>query len=150
MSDRPRISTLCVAAAMVLAFIATASALAQTTPILAGPWASHQAGYGHVRPRTVFNGGDPTGLVTHIHWRSWGGAKAIGTGTTDYVGPNQSVATGTQESARIIAFHLGSCHGRRAYDAIEWYFPAHGGRFSAGTYIDACTGTYYQGGKPLP
>jgi hypothetical protein len=98
----------------------------------------------------VFNGGDPTGLVSDIHWATWGGAKAIGTGTSDYVGPTQSVASGTEESARIVAFHLGTCHGRRAYDAVEWYFPQHGNRFSAGTYIDPCTGTYFQGGRSQP
>jgi hypothetical protein len=150
MSGHPPIRALCVCAAAVLAALCAASALAQPIPILAGPWAPNQKGYGHARPGTVFNGGDPTGLVTHIHWSSWGGAKAIGTGTSDYVGPNQSVAMGTEEPARIVAFHLGSCHGRRAYDAVEWYFLLHDGRFSAGTYIDPCTGTYYQGGKPQP
>jgi hypothetical protein len=121
----------------------------KTTPILAGPWASYQRGYGHARPSTVDNGGDPTGVVTHIHWKSWGRSQAIGTGISDYVGPNQSVATGTEETARIVAFHLGTCHGRRAYDAIEWYFPQHGDHFMPGDYIDPCTGTYYQNGKPV-
>lgn len=150
MPNRGSRHALFASATAALAFICVASALAQTTPILAGPWVSHQSGYGRSRPSRIFNGGDPTGLVTRIHWTSWGGARAIGTGTSDYVGPTQSVATGTQESARVVAFHLGSCHGRRAYDAIEWYFPQHGDRFSGGNYIDPCTGTYYQDGKPQP
>jgi hypothetical protein len=102
-----------------------------------------------VRPTTVFNGGDPTGLVSGIRWSSWGGAQAIGTGRSDYVGPHQSVAAGSQEPARIVAFRLGICRGRRAYDAVEWYFPEHGQHFSPGSYIDACTGGYYEGGSPL-
>jgi opacity protein-like surface antigen len=149
MTDHPAVRA--ALAAVVSAAICTASALAATTtPILGGPWAPNQRGYGQVRPRTVDNNGDPTGRVTDIHWTTWGGTKAIGTGMSDYVGPNQSVAGGTEESARIVAFHLGSCHRRRAYDAIEWYYPQHGQRFSAGGYLDPCNGRYYRGGKPLP
>ncbi len=120
-----------------------ASAVAGVQPILAGPYAPHQKGYGHVRPVTIYNGGDPTGLIEHIHWQSWGGTQAVGTGIAEYVSPTQSVAEGTQESARVVAFQLGRCHGRRAYDAIEWYFPAHGQRFNPRQYIDGCTGKYY-------
>jgi len=143
------VRALSVSAAVAVTVGVTAGALAASTPILAGPWAPHQTGYGHARPATVDNNGDPTGRVTQIHWSTWGGASAVGGGISDYVGPNQSVAQGSEESARIVAFHLGRCHGRRAYDAVEWYFPQHGQRFTAGTYIDPCTGAYYQGGKPL-
>jgi len=47
----------------------SAAALAAgAVPILAGPAAPRiEQGYGHVRPATVFNGGDPTGLVSGIH-----------------------------------------------------------------------------------
>jgi hypothetical protein len=140
-----------VAAGLALFFAAGAAALAaEALPILAGPAVPRiEQGYGHVRPATVFNGGDPTGLVSSIHWSSWGGAQAIGTGRSDYVGPHQSVAAGSEEPARIVAFRLGICRGRRAYDAVEWYFPEHGQHFSPGSYIDACTGGYYVGGVPL-
>jgi hypothetical protein len=113
------------------------------SPILAGPWSSGQVGYGHAKPVTIFNGGDPTGLVTHIDWTDWGHAEAIGTGTAEYVGPTHSVASGTEESARIVVFHLAVCHGHAAYNAIEWYFPQHGQHFKPNTYIDPCTGAYY-------
>jgi hypothetical protein len=133
-----------VALASALGGILVASALgAAVQPILAGPWAPHQEGYGHAKPSTIFNGGDPTGLMLHIHWSSWGAERAVGTGIAEYVGPHQSVAEGSQEIARVVAFQLGSCHGRRAYDAIEWYFPQHGERFSARRYINPCTGDYY-------
>ena len=119
--------------------------------VLAGPWAPGQHGYGHVKPRTIFNGGDPTGLVKAIHWSSWGGPRATGTGTALWVGPHQIVAQGKFETgARIVLFQRGRCHGRSAYNAIEWYFPQHGQKFSAGTYINACTGTYYMDGQPDP
>jgi len=87
-------------------------------------------------------------VVTRIHWLSWGAAQAVGTGTAEWVGPHQIVADGTQESAKVVLFQLGRCHGRPAYDAIEWFFPQHGERFNAGDYINSCTGTYYDKGRP--
>ena len=109
-------------------------------PVLGMPWAQNQQGYGQVRPATIFNGGDPTGLVQSVTWSSWGGASAVGTGTAEYVGPGQSVADGTEARAEVVAFRLGSCAGKKAYRAIEWYFPAHGQHFDPTRYIDTCTG----------
>jgi hypothetical protein len=103
---------------------------------------AHGEGFGQVRPATIFNGGDPTGLVAHITWKSWGSAKASGTGRSDYVGPSQSVATGTEERATVVAFNLGTCHGRLMYRAVEWYFPQHGQAFDPHRYENICTGTY--------
>jgi hypothetical protein len=37
-------------------------------------------GWGTPRPKEIFNGGDPSGLVTHIAWSTWGGAVATGSG----------------------------------------------------------------------
>ncbi|MGH3197875.1 MAG: hypothetical protein ACRDNT_18610 [Streptosporangiaceae bacterium] len=108
----------------------------------AGTFASNSQGFGQVRPVTVYNGGDPTGLVMHITWSSWGGNTATGTGSSDWVGPNQSVATGTQETVTIVAFDLGTCDGKLMYQAVEWYFPQHGGTFDPSQYEDICTGSY--------
>jgi hypothetical protein len=122
------------------------TAVAGGAPVLAGPWSSHQEGYGRVRPRTIFNGGDGSGLVQRIRWLTWGHSQAIGEGIGLYVGPHQSNAEGTRESTRVVAFQLGYCHGKRAYEAIEWYFPQHGDRFTPDRYIEACTGEYHDGG----
>src|SRR5690242_5464978 len=46
-------------------------------PTLGTTWAPSQQGYGEVRPRVIFNGGDPTGLVQNISWTSWGGEQAL-------------------------------------------------------------------------
>jgi hypothetical protein len=108
---------------------------------LAGVFA-HGTGFGQVKPAKIFNGGDPTGLVTGVVWSSWGGATATATGTSDYVGPNQSVAQGTEESATVVAFNLGTCDGKLMYQAVEWYFPQHGQAFNANQYENICTGTY--------
>jgi hypothetical protein len=145
-----RAAVAAVTATMVLGIGAAASAAGQV-PILAGPWSMGQEGYGHAKPHKIFNGGDPTGLVKKIHWNSWGGRRATGTGTALWVGRNQPVAAGKFETgARVVLFQLGVCHGQPAYNAIEWYFPQHGQKFSAGTYINACTGTYYLHGHPEP
>jgi hypothetical protein len=105
---------------------------------LAGDFA-HGQGFGLVKPTKIFNGGDPTGLVTDVAWSSWGGTQATATGTAEYVGPNQSVAQGTEET---VAFDLGTCDGKYMYQAIEWYFPQHNQAFSPGTYENICTGSY--------
>ena len=88
---------------------------------------------------TVHNGGDPTGLVWQIEWLAWGGPRAVGVGLGFYVAPNQKVDEGTRQSAVIVLFQLGTCHRRRAYDVIEWYFPEHGEHFNPCQYINACT-----------
>jgi hypothetical protein len=103
---------------------------------------AHGQGFGEVQPATVFNGGDPTGLVTGITWSSWGSSTATGTGTSDYVGPHHYVATGKQEKVTIVAFDLGTCGGKLMYQAVEWYFPQHGQSFNPSQYEDICNGTY--------
>jgi hypothetical protein len=108
---------------------------------LAGDFA-HGQGFGQVKPAKIFNGGDPTGLVTNVVWSSWGGTQATATGTAEYVGPNQSVASGTEESATVVAFDLGTCGGKYMYQAIEWYFPQHNQAFNPNTYENICTGSY--------
>ena len=112
-------------------------------PTLGIKWnTSGGVGYGTVRPITISNGGDPTGVASSIKWQSWGGAKAIGVGKSDYVAPGKGVVGGRQETVTVVAFNLGECSGRAAYRAVEWYFPGHGQSFSATTYLNTCTGNY--------
>jgi hypothetical protein len=120
---------------------ATAAGPAPVLGQLAGVFAQGQ-GFGQAEPSKIFNGGDPTGLVEHIRWQSWGGPKAIGYGRAEYVGPNQSVATGRQKPATVVAFHLGTCDGKLMYQAVEWYFPGEHQSFSASHYENICTGSY--------
>jgi len=103
---------------------------------------AHGQGFGQVKPSRIFNGGDPTGLVTQVVWTSWGGAQAVATGISDYVGPGQTVAGGKEEPAAVVAFKLGICDGRLMYQAVEWYFPQHKQAFDPGRFEDICTGTY--------
>jgi RNA polymerase sigma factor (sigma-70 family) len=112
---------------------------------LGHPWgnpSTAQRGYGTIRPALINNGGDPTGIVTNVHWQSWGGTQATGTGTGTYVPDNTPVAAGTQEPVTVVAFDPGLCHGKLMYQAIEWFFPQHAQHFDPHTYINICTGTY--------
>jgi hypothetical protein len=134
--------------------ISVATTSSPTAPVSASPAAAvptlgqpaglfaHGQGFGQVKPTKIFNGGDPTGLVTQVAWRSWGGAQAIATGISDYVGPNQTVAGGKEEPVTVVAFNLGICDSRLMYRAVEWYFPQHKQAFDPGRYEDICAGVY--------
>jgi len=106
------------------------SAAAASAPTL-GLRQRFAEGFGRVRPRTVSYGGDPTSLVVRVHWHSWGGARAWGTGVADWVWPGWCVACGSVElRATVVAFGLSRCGGHPAYTHVEWYFPSRGMTFS--------------------
>jgi hypothetical protein len=112
-------------------------------PTLGKVWAPSQEGYGTIRPSTIFNGGDPTGLVTDVHWKSWGGPTAEATGTSIDDSHSVDVASAPQAQAVVVAFNLGTCDGKPMYQAIEWYFPSSGQQFDPENYINICTGEYH-------
>jgi hypothetical protein len=58
------------------------------------------------------------------------------------VSPSEPNAAGAEETATVVAFDPGTCNGSYAYQAVEWYFPQHGGYFDPGEYVNACTGEY--------
>jgi hypothetical protein len=107
-----------------------ANAAAATAPIVspkADPYPTKgSVGFGQVKPREIFYGGDPTGLVCRIHWKSWGGSVARGSGVSLYVGSNQSVAQGHGATVNVVASKLGTWKGRPAYNRLVWSFPNHG------------------------
>jgi hypothetical protein len=119
-----------------------ASAAARPVPVLGRPVGTffEARGFGQVRPTLIDNGGDPTGRVTGIRWQTWGGPRAIGTGT-GWV-PGQSVAQGSAHKATVVAFNLGRCAGKLRYEAVTWYFPDQGESFDPKMYEDICTGQY--------
>jgi hypothetical protein len=44
------------------------------------PFGSPAEGFGEIEPTTVSLGGDPTGVVLDVRWRTWGGPRAIAQG----------------------------------------------------------------------
>lgn len=112
-------------------------------PTLGRTHGPFQQGYGRVRPATIFGGGDPTGLVQHVHWVHWGQPETIGRGIADFVWPGQSVAGGSVLSpATIVAYDLGRCGGHLAYRKLSWYFPEYGQRFERQQFMGICGNGY--------
>lgn len=124
-----------------VAAFAWAPAASKPTPLLGTLWAPNQKGYGLPKPTMFFNGGSPSGMVRDLHWTSWGGQRATGTGEMPYV-TDSSVADSPWEKSSVVAFDLGDCDGVRTYRKISTYFPQHGGRFDPTQYINVCTGEY--------
>jgi hypothetical protein len=69
--------------------IATASAKTAQQRIILGTRvvAPDAKGWGTVAPAMIFNGGDPSGRVTHIQWQNWGKSTATGWGLTSIYKP---------------------------------------------------------------
>jgi hypothetical protein len=111
-------------------------------PTLGIVWSPDQKGYGQVKPTTIYNGGDPTGLVEHVRWQRWGEPRAIGTGIGWRPPDNGGVSESEHLRAKVVAWNLGMCRGRLAYRAINWYYPTRGDRFNPGLYTNICDGRY--------
>lgn len=114
--------------------------VARPSPTLGIVWGPYQSGYGTVAPTVISNGGDPTGVVTGVHWTSWGGDTARGTGTSDDDNNSDTVADGVQAPAQIVAFDLGVCDGKYMYQKVTWYFPQDGETFQPNDARNICTG----------
>ena len=127
----------------------TSQASEPTLGLLAGIFAQGK-GFGEVKPSVFFNGGDPTGLVTHIVWKSRSAPRALGSGLSEYVAPNQDVADSTEQPATVVAFKLANCFGDFVYQAVEWYFPQHGQRFNPDEYENICTGAFVTNAPTAP
>ena len=129
----PRITSLFICAIATAAFLG-ATAFADSGPIVspaADPYYKYGGlkntkGFGKAKPSEIFYGGDPTGLVCNIRWKTWGARIATGYGTGWYVNSHESVAQGHPAVAIVKAAHLGRWHGKRAYLSLRWSFPRHG------------------------
>jgi hypothetical protein len=71
-------------------------------------------GWGTERPKTIFNGGDLSGLISDVHWSSWGGAVARGHGRHSLFKPSGGYYR-HPVAAQLKAKRIGTCEGRRAY-----------------------------------
>jgi hypothetical protein len=116
-----RASLLCAALPVVLAALpATASTGSATSrsPVIGihKSFGVSSAGWGHARPKVLFNGGDPSGDITSIHWTSWGGHTAHGRGKNAIFKPSGGYYN-KHVTIRLRATDLGTCQssGKRAY-----------------------------------
>lgn len=85
-------------------------------------------GWGTVRPAKIFNGGDPSGLVSNIHWASWGGGTANGHGLNAIFKPGGGYY-GDLVRIDLRASRLGRCtaSGPRAYTELSVRVPSRPG-----------------------
>ena len=129
-----RATQVTIAVATLAATAAPATAQARATPVLGSLFGSGQQGFGRAHPSHIYAGGDPTSIVKHIHWHSWGAKHSTAHHATAFwVPPQGPVANGRLAEATVVASDLGICNGRLAYGRIQWWFPTHGGRH-AGVY----------------
>jgi hypothetical protein len=133
-----RVAAVSTAVAMLLVVSSPAALGRSNSPVLGWKHAFQSGtGFGTAKPRTVYLGGDPTGEVKSITWQHWGAAHAVGFGQGWC--PGQSVAAGHPCLAALHVSELGSCHGRRAYLKLAFYFKT-GPSWTAGSKWNACTG----------
>jgi hypothetical protein len=88
-------------------------------------------GWGKFKPRTIDNGGVPSGLVSNIHWRGWGKRIARGRGRTSIYKPSGGYYRGLVP-IQLRASNLGHCSdgGPLAYRHLSVRVPRKpGGRF---------------------
>ena len=76
-------------------------------------------GWGTARPKTIFNGGDPSGYVDKIRWTTWGGKVAIGGGLTSIFKPGGGYYA-TPGRIELKALDIGLCYagGPRTYTKL--------------------------------
>jgi hypothetical protein len=77
-------------------------------------------GFGEVAPHKIFNGGDPSGLVTHIHWKHWGADTARAHGDHPIFKPGGGYYSKPSHSI-LRASDLGKCpnSNRLAYRKLK-------------------------------
>ena len=112
---------------------------ATTQPVLGRPFAPGQTGFGEAHPVVIFAGGDPTGLVEDVEWRSWGAERAVGVGYSWVPPADGPVAAATRERVTVVAWDLGACAGQPAYRALAWQVDLDP-RKLPDSYMNSCTG----------
>jgi hypothetical protein len=137
-----KLTTMVITAALGLLLVAASSAVGRSsTPVLGSKQAfPNGAGFGTVKPRHVFLGGDPTGSVTSVSWHRWGRQRSTGFGTGWC--PGRSVASGHPCSVSLHVYALANCHRRRAYTKMAFYFKTRpSSRWKLGSKWNICSGT---------
>jgi hypothetical protein len=135
-----RLKRTMIAAVLGLLVLAASSAIGRTlTPVLGAKRAfPNGAGFGMVKPRHVFLGGDPTGNVTSLSWHNWGRQQSTGFGTGWC--PGRSVASGHPCAVSLHVYALANCHRRRAYTKMAFYFKTRpSARWKLGSKWNICT-----------
>jgi hypothetical protein len=111
------------------AFVAAAEAAEPGVVLDARAYAGSQGvGWGEPHPSEIFNGGDPSGLVSHVHWLTWGGASATGFGLNAIFKPRGGYYSQLVR-IQLHAYDRGRCtpHGPLAYRKLSFREPSRPG-----------------------
>ncbi|MXG89718.1 hypothetical protein [Nocardioides flavescens] len=106
----------------VLTAASSGGATGAPTPVLGSPsyMAPYGVGWGTAHPRVIDNGGDPSGSVKALRWRSWGEPTTKARGLTPIFRPGGGYY---RKPARIVlrATDLGTCGAAtEAYTRLEF------------------------------
>jgi hypothetical protein len=93
-----------------------ATAMAPNVVLGSKSFVSGGEGWGTPHPSRIYNGGDPSGLVSDIHWTDWGQSVAPGTGMHSIFKPGGGYYP-QPVMAHLRASDIGTCSpgGPRAY-----------------------------------
>jgi hypothetical protein len=112
-----------IASASLILIPAAASASRRAVPVLGSRHAFPAGvGFGTVKPKTVYFGGDPTGEFTNVGWTGWGNVQSTGKGKGSYPPPGKPVADAVRVPVTLVASSLGSCNGHLAYRRLAVTF----------------------------
>jgi hypothetical protein len=126
-------------AALSLTVITSASGHESASlPVLGSPGAAIGGkGFGAVKPRTVYLGGDPTGDFQKLGWHGWGENKSTGYGRGYYPPPGKPVSDAISVPVALHAYSLGTCKGHLAYRRLSIFFK-YQGHYTAGAVLGIC------------
>jgi hypothetical protein len=114
------------AASVLLTTASAASAGGSHHKVVLGSkrFAPNGKGFGTAHPRTIYNGGDLSGLVRKIHWHHWDSKKALATGRNHIFKPHGGYYPHPVR-IRLTASGLGHCPGsrHRAYRKLHVRVP---------------------------
>jgi hypothetical protein len=101
------------------------------SPVVLGSrrfYAPGSRGFGTARPRTIYNGGVPSGLVSRITWTGWGSSQAFGRGLTSIYKPGGGYYR-QRVTIRLRAYSVGTCPAepQLAYRRLAYRVPSRPG-----------------------
>ncbi len=96
--------------------------LAAAVVLGSSAFAPQGAGFGTAHPGRIFNGGDPSGMVSSIRWTGWGGGVAHGRGLNPIFLPQGGYFA---HRARVLlrAHRVGRCGSGPAYRELDIRLP---------------------------
>lgn len=90
-------------------------------------FAPNGAGWGTAHPKSIFNGGDPSGSVRNIHWKHWGQPVAIAHGLNPIFKPGGGYYSKPGRIKLRADRIIQNCNGHRAYSRLMARFPKYPG-----------------------